>query len=163
MGGCRASCDLGRAWGQRGGGPPAAFRGEAASCVTVIMRWGSGTAAVPSASSAGTICPAASPPSTMPFRCDFPTTSSYPACSRATSQRTRSGVAHGVCFLPAGVVSILTRERPWLIRLSSHGVEPSLWPGRSRDSTHFNCLQSDFAQSPLYLSPMKGLGGHSQE
>lgn len=109
MGGCRASCDTGRAWGQHGGGPPAAFRGEAASCVTVIMRWGSGPAAVPSTSSAGTICLVAGSPSTIPFRSDFPTTSSYPACSPETSHWAQSGVAHGVCFLHPGVMSILAR------------------------------------------------------
>lgn len=42
VGGCGASCDTGRAWGQHGGGPPAAFRGEAASCVAAIIQWGSG-------------------------------------------------------------------------------------------------------------------------
>lgn len=54
-------------------------------------------------------------------------------------------MAHGVCFL------VHPDHSPWLICLS-----PFLWPGRSRDSTHFTCQTLPVKlcpRTPFYCSP----------
>lgn len=156
VGGCRASCDTGRAWGQHGGGPPAAVRGEAASCVTAIIQWGSGDRSYAQCFLGRNHLPG----------CRFSLHSVTIPVSLSDNFLLIPPVAlrppslvwlTGVCFLHPGVMSILARAHgssifPWGLAL------PVAWEVQRLRPL---CLPLArlCPRTPFYCHPMKGLWG----